>query len=42
MLDGWGANKNGIPTRNPDDVLNGGGLVPLGCYEETGKTTRRF
>ncbi|CAD5212063.1 unnamed protein product [Bursaphelenchus xylophilus] len=34
--EGWGADVHGNPTRIPDDVLNGGGLVSLGGSEERG------
>jgi len=32
---GWGADKNGIITTDPNQILDGGGLVPLGGSEET-------
>ncbi|CAK8696629.1 unnamed protein product [Clavelina lepadiformis] len=33
---GWGADKDGIETNVPGEVLRGGGLLPLGGSEETG------
>lgn len=32
---GWGVDKNGKPTADPDEVLGEGGLLPLGGLEET-------
>ncbi|KAI6240212.1 hypothetical protein M3Y99_00478400 [Aphelenchoides fujianensis] len=32
----WGADANGRPTTRPADVLQGGGLLPLGGREEAG------
>ncbi|UYV81014.1 hypothetical protein LAZ67_19002530 [Cordylochernes scorpioides] len=32
----WGIDKDGNPTTNPTDVLQGGALLPLGGFEETG------
>ncbi|KAH7727737.1 Protein F36A2.3 [Aphelenchoides avenae] len=32
----WGADANGRPTTNPNDILQGGGLLSLGGVEETG------
>lgn len=37
VLSGWGCDSNGVPTTDPNKILNGGGLLPLGCFEETGK-----
>ncbi|XP_029656027.1 uncharacterized oxidoreductase YjmC [Octopus sinensis] len=34
--EGWGVDSNGKVTKNPADVLNNGGLLPLGGVEETG------
>ncbi|CAD5207061.1 unnamed protein product [Bursaphelenchus okinawaensis] len=34
--EGWGADVNGNPTQIPEEVLNGGGLVSLGGYEDKG------
>lgn len=34
----WGAGKGGVPTNSPDDILNGGGLYPLGGDEINGET----
>jgi|LakMenEpi03Aug12_release.lakeMendotaPanAssembly.Ray.scaffolds.fasta_scaffold6718811_1 LDH2 family malate/lactate/ureidoglycolate dehydrogenase len=31
----WGADKNGVATTNPDDILTTGGLFPLGGPEES-------
>uniref|UniRef100_A0AC34QGA1 Malate dehydrogenase n=1 Tax=Panagrolaimus sp. JU765 TaxID=591449 RepID=A0AC34QGA1_9BILA len=31
----WGADRNGIMTTNPDEILHEGGLLPLGGIEET-------
>jgi len=31
---GWGVDIRGIPTQDPDAVLNGGGLMPLGGEEQ--------
>uniref|UniRef100_A0A914E2R3 Malate dehydrogenase n=1 Tax=Acrobeloides nanus TaxID=290746 RepID=A0A914E2R3_9BILA len=36
VLSGWGCDSNGVPTTDPNKILNGGGLLPLGCFEETG------
>lgn len=33
--EGWGADKNGQQTTDPKEVLNGGGMLPLGGSEET-------
>lgn len=33
---GWGADSNGKQTNTPSEVLNGGGLLPLGGTEESG------
>lgn len=33
---GWGADSNGKETNDPSQVLNGGGLLPLGGAEESG------
>ncbi|XP_039253952.2 putative oxidoreductase YjmC isoform X2 [Styela clava] len=33
---GWGADPNGRETNEPSEVLNGGGLLPLGGAEESG------
>lgn len=32
---GWGSDKNGKVTSNPSEVLDGGGLLPLGGVEST-------
>jgi len=32
----WGADKDGLATVNPDEVLHGGALLPLGGIEEMG------
>jgi LDH2 family malate/lactate/ureidoglycolate dehydrogenase len=32
----WGADSQGHGTTNPKDILQGGGLLPLGGLEETG------
>ncbi|XP_065320295.1 uncharacterized oxidoreductase YjmC-like [Gordionus sp. m RMFG-2023] len=32
----WGVNKDGLETQNPKEVLQGGGLLPLGGMEKTG------
>ena len=36
MPKGWGADANGEETDDPEKVLNGGGLLPLGGAEESG------
>lgn len=33
---GWGADKEGQETDDPNKVLNGGGLLPLGGADESG------
>ena len=33
---GWGANERGVEVHNPQVILNGGGLLPLGGSEERG------
>eukprot|EP01087_Luapelamoeba_hula_P005146 TRINITY_DN1522_c0_g1_i1.p1 TRINITY_DN1522_c0_g1~~TRINITY_DN1522_c0_g1_i1.p1 ORF type:complete len:401 (+),score=82.33 TRINITY_DN1522_c0_g1_i1:36-1205(+) len=33
--DGWGVDKTGTVTQEPEQILNGGGLLPLGGIEET-------
>jgi len=33
---GWGADSDGLPTPDPDRIMNGGGLFPLGGPAETG------
>lgn len=33
---GWGVNKDGVASENPEEILFGGGLCPLGGAEETG------
>jgi L-2-hydroxycarboxylate dehydrogenase (NAD+) len=33
---GWIVNKHGQPTTNPDDMIDGGALLPLGSERETG------
>ncbi|CAI4225342.1 unnamed protein product [Auanema sp. JU1783] len=33
---GWGADADGVETYDPKEVLNGGGLLPLGGQENTG------
>src|ERR1700686_2422185 len=34
--EGWGINKHGLDTKNPDDVVAGGCLLPLGSDRERG------
>lgn len=34
--DGWLIDKNGVPTNNPEDYLNGGVLLPFGGYKGYG------
>ena len=34
--EGWGVDKTGLPTTNPDDVVNGGFLYPVGGPKGTG------
>ncbi|XP_013406152.1 uncharacterized protein LOC106170624 isoform X2 [Lingula anatina] len=36
MPKGWGVDQAGKETTNPDEVLEGGGLMPLGGSEECG------
>ena len=36
MPDGWGADKHGNQTNDPAEVLDGGGLLPLGGSEISG------
>jgi LDH2 family malate/lactate/ureidoglycolate dehydrogenase len=36
----WGVDKEGKETHNPHAVLDGGGLMPLGGPEATGKRVR--
>lgn len=36
MPNGWGADSDGIMTKDPKECLNGGGLLPLGGMENTG------
>lgn len=36
MPKGWGADANGEETDDPEKVINGGGLLPLGGAEESG------
>ncbi len=31
----WGADKDGNPTCNPEDIIHDGGLLPLGGSEES-------
>ena len=33
---GWGIDAQGRPTTNPDDIINGGALLPLGSDRERG------
>ncbi|MGQ9552513.1 MAG: Ldh family oxidoreductase [Anaerolineae bacterium] len=33
---GWGAGPDGLPSTDPDKIMNGGGLFPLGGPAETG------
>jgi len=33
---GWGAGSDGLPSTDPDRIINGGGLFPLGGPAETG------
>ncbi len=33
----WGADKDGNATAKPEDIITGGGLLPLGGIEESSK-----
>lgn len=39
MPDSWGVAAGGKPSTEPAEILNGGGLLPLGGSEIAGKRT---